>query len=161
MLLLTADAFAIHQACLQWLRSMLHSTPRIVTIHLPHSNSDAKTPSTDQHQENMQPNKPQAADERDEPCQHAAIVCQAASEVMELSQELHHPLLCSCHAQPVLQAYQQAPHQYAGCSVTGSCLSEAQTSTNDSMVQVCVLLALDCCLHGTLSVCQRSVVACA
>lgn len=143
-LTIPADPFAIHQACLRWLRTILHSKPFIITICLPRSTFKIKTPRTNTEQppqsESTEPCRPNAVSNSD---QSTTITCQAVSEVMDLYQQLQHPLLCSCHGQQVLQE-----QQFVGCPVTGRCLSGVQLTLEDSIVQVSMLLLLFCWLLG-------------
>lgn len=144
-----ADPFAIHQVCLQWLRTVIHPRPFIVSINLPqlsHSISQAEVHlSQPRQQQPVQTKQQNSTDEdaRGGLHQPTRIICQAASEVMGLCHQLDHPTLCPCHGRPTSQAHQQASDSFCCCPVTGACLDKASLQADSGAVQVyaCTLLA--------------------
>ena len=132
-----ADPFAIHQVCLQWLRTVLHAKPFVVTIALPQLGQDDMAAYSDQHEsgqtEKLDPTQEGTAGKLQ---QSPLIVCQAASEVMGLFQKLDHPKVCPCHAQPLAQFHQQHPEGCCSCPATGDALAGADLKPDASAVQV-------------------------
>lgn len=132
-----ADPFAIHQVCLQWLRTVLHAKPFVVTIALPQLGQNGVAAISDQHgsgqTEKLDPTEEGTAGKLQ---QSPLIVCQAASEVMGLFQKLDHPKVCPCHAQPLAQVHQQHPEGCCSCPVTGEALAAADLKPDSSAVQV-------------------------
>ena len=130
-----ADPFAIQQVCLQWLRTVLHAKPFVVTIALPQLGQDDMAAYSDQHEsgqtEKLDPAQEVTAGKLQ---QSPLIVCQAASEVMGLFQKLDHPKVCPCHAQPLV--HQQHPEGCCSCPVTRAALAGADLKSDSSAVQV-------------------------
>ena len=143
-----ADPFAIHQVCLQWLRTVIHPRPFIVVINLPqlsHSASQAEVHlSQPRHQQPVQTKQQNLTDEDTTGSLHqpGSIICQAACEVMGLCHQLDHPTLCPCHGRPTSQAHQQASDSFC-CPVTGASLDKASLQADSGAVQVyaCSLLS--------------------
>ena len=148
-----ADPFAIHQVCLQWLRTVIHPRPFILTIDLPqlsHTESQAEVHlSQPRHQQPVQTKQQNLTDKDTTGSLHqpGSIICQAVSEVMGLCHQLDHPTLCPCHGRPASQAHQQASDSLCCCPVTGACLDRASLEAESGAVQVYVFSLL-CCLEA-------------